>query len=191
MKVKIKDIVSSIHFGTHLKTEEQGTVKYLMSRHFDKHYKLTNFSNSFVTLQDKNTRHLLCEGDVIVTGKGLRLFAWEYQPKFGTCIASSLFYVIKLKNKQVLPTYLVQLLNSEKIEFQLKKIASGASIFSIPKKELMELELVIPTIEKQQEVIKAINIFEKDIALTTALLKQKIILKKGIINHLLKKETDN
>lgn len=191
MKVKIKEIARSIQFGTHLRGGTQGAVKYLLSRHFDKHSKLTKFSDSFVAHEEKNARYLLSESDVIVAGKGLRLFAWSYQSEFGACIPSSLFYVIKVDVQQILPTYLVQMLNSQKLQFRLKLIASGSTLLSIPKRELMELELEIPSLEKQQEIVDAIHIFEKDIALTTSLLDQKITLKKGIINQLLTQEIDN
>src|SRR5690554_6027919 len=137
--------IAEIQFGSYDKPQEKGSVKYLHAGHFDNLFKPTRFEDSFIELDGKNDKFLLQPNDVILAGKGHRTFAWAFNPDFGQAIPSSLFYIIKTNPSKVLGAYLAQYLNSEKIQYNLKLIGAGATITSIPKKELEEITVDIPS----------------------------------------------
>lgn len=177
--------IADIQFGPHLKASNKGTIKYLLAGHFDENLNPTNFQNSFVLPGPKTERFLLHPNDVILAGKGHRTFAWAYNENIGPTVPSSLFYLLRTPKKLVLGKYLAAVLNSEQIQHKLGLIGAGATVTSIPKKELNQLEIQIPTISDQQKFLKIYSLLEKDIKLTDKLLNEKRILKRGIVNELL------
>lgn len=180
------DDIATVQFGPYIKSKVDAGIKYLSASHFDDHYELTKFmeSESYVDTQT-NEKDLLVPGDIILAAKGHRFFAWEYKDSYGSCVASSLFYVIKTNDIIVLPSYLCLLLNTTKIKHRLELIGGGASVPSIPKKELMQLEFSIPILEKQQETIVLSDRLNENVALTAKLLQKKIEFKKGVIDKML------
>ncbi|MDG1728971.1 MAG: restriction endonuclease subunit S [Algibacter sp.] len=180
--------IAEIQFGSYDKPQETGSIKYLHAGHFDKLYKPTKFEESFIELDGKNDKFLLQPNDVILAGKGHRTFAWAYNPDFGKAIPSSLFYIIRTKPSKVLGTYLAQYLNSEKIQYNLKLIGAGATITSIPKRELEEVSVDIPSLEEQKKIVDFIELLDEDLRLTQDLLEKRTALKQGIINKLMSKK---
>lgn len=180
--------IAEIQFGSYDKPKEKGNIKYLHAGHFDKLFSPAKFEKSFIELDGKNDKFLLQPNDVILAGKGHRTFAWAYDTDFGQAIPSSLFFIIRVKASEVLGAYLAQYLNSEKIQYNLKLIGAGATITSIPKKELEEITVVIPSMEEQRKFVEFIELLDEDLQLTQDLLKKRTALKKGLINKLISKQ---
>lgn len=188
MTIRLGEI-ADIQFGPHGRGEETGEVKYLLGRHFGSLNKPNLFEKSYISITEKQERLLLKSGDVILAGKGLRIFAWAYQEEFGKCIASSLFYLLRPKTNKVIGQYLAHFLNTDKIQHKLKLIGSGATIISIPKKELAEVKIEVPDLKKQMTIVERMKLLDKDITLTQQLLEKKKLLRKGVINHIITNQT--
>lgn len=180
--------IAEIQFGSYDKPQEEGSVKYLHAGHFDKLLKPTKFEESFVELDGKNDKFLLQPNDVVLAGKGYRTFAWAYDVDFGQAIPSSLFYIIRTNSSEVLGAYLAHYLNTEKSQYKLKLIGAGATITSIPKKELAQLNIVLPSIDEQRKIVDFIDLLDEDLKLTQDLLNKRTALKKGLINRLINNE---
>lgn len=188
MYLKLGDI-ATIQFGPYEKGKPKGTIKYLLGSHFDDTFQPRQFdaNPNYLQVTEKTERFLLKDNDVMLAGKGLRIFAWAYSTDFGRAIPSSLFYILKIDPSQLLGKYLAYYLNVPQMQYQLKTISAGGTLPSIPKKELMQLKIQIPSLAKQQEMIDLATILETDISLTQELLKQKQLLKQGLLAQLLKK----
>nr|WP_293304527.1 restriction endonuclease subunit S [Allomuricauda sp.] len=187
IKQKLQNI-ANIQFGLYEKPHHTGSIKYLHAGHFDKLYNPTEFKDSYVELDGKNDKFLLKPNDLILAGKGHRIFAWPYDPNFGEAIPSSLFYIIRPNTDYVLGEYLAYYLNSEKIQYELKLIGAGATITSIPKKELGQITINLPPIKKQQEIIELIRVLDENIELTKDLLEKRTTLKRGLVNRIMNQE---
>lgn len=186
MKVLKLGEFADVQFGPHLKASNKGPIKYLLAGHFDENLNLTNFQNSFVLPGSKTERFLLQHNDVILAGKGHRTFSWAYNENMGPMVPSSLFYLLRAPRDLILGAYLAAVLNSERIQHKLSLIGAGASVTSIPKKELNQLEIQIPSFNDQENFLKIYSLLEKNILLTDKLLQEKRILKRGLVNDLLK-----
>ena len=179
--------IAEIQFGPYQKTKAKGSFKYLHASHFDDFCEPTYFEESYVESNDRNERFLLQPNDVILAGKGQRIFAWAYKSELGQAIPSSLFYILRTDPNEVLGSYLASYLNTDRMQYELNLIGSGATITSIPKKELQELKIALPAISEQHRMVSIIKLFDKDVILTNRLLEKKKQLKKGILNTLLTK----
>ena len=190
MKCKLGD-KAKIFFGPHCKASESGEAKYLLASHFDSHYRPSRFELSYVNVDQKLAKGLLQSSDVILAGKGQRSFAWAYDEDFGPCIPSSVFFVIRVVDEQIVPAYLALYLNSERVQNQLRLISAGGTIPSIPKKELQQLTISVPNLEQQHEIIAMAELLVENLSLTEKLLEHKKTLQKTILNRMITNQTQH
>lgn len=177
--------IADVQFGLYQKKQKEGNVKYLTSSHFDNYLNPTLFENSFVNLKSKDNKFLLKPNDIVLAGKGQRIFAWAYQEEFGDVVPSSLFYIIKTDSNKVNGHYLASVLNSSRKQYELTLLGSGTSMVSITKKELLDLEIPLPSIEEQDKIVKILNLLDEEINITSNMLDKKRMLKQGVLNKLL------
>jgi len=181
--------IAEVQFGLYQKKETKGSVKYLTSSHFDSDLNPTLFENSFVKLEDKDNKFLLKSNDIILAGKGQRIFAWAYEEEFGEVIPSSLFYIIRTDENQVNGNYLASILNSSRKQYELTLLGSGSSMISITKKELLDLEIALPPLEDQKKIVEITKLLDEEISITSQMLEKKRNLKKGVLNELITNKT--
>lgn len=178
--------IAQIYYGPYEKAETKGCIKYFVSSHFDEFFEPSLFKESFVDTLKDTEKYLLQPNDVIVTGKGQRIFAWAYKEEYGEVIPSSLFYILRINDSEkIIGEYLANALNSEKINHKLKSVSGGTSIPSIQKRELEQLSINIPSIERQKQIIELSKLLVMDIELATQLLEKKRALKSGILNMII------
>ena len=100
-------------------------------------------------------------------------------------MASSLFFVLKVDHNLISPQYLALYMNTNKFQNKLRLISAGSSIPSIPKKELLQLDIVFPALKEQKRIIKLNTLLEKDINIEKDILFHKKNLRKGLIEQLI------
>lgn len=152
MKFKIKAI-ATIQTGLFAKPLSQGEVVYLQAKHFDELGNLSAAVHPDLLLEDISNKHLLRAGDILFAAKGTKNFAAVYEAHHLPAVASTSFFVIRLFNSKVLPEYLAWYLNNPSTQASLKAQAMGTSILSISKLVLEEMEIPVPSIEKQKAVV--------------------------------------
>ncbi|HMG14571.1 MAG TPA: restriction endonuclease subunit S [Saprospiraceae bacterium] len=182
---EIQDI-SEIRFGYYAQPDESGTVPYLQVRQFTEQGILAQKPDEFIKLDKKSESHLLQDGDVLLVGKGNRLFAWCYRESFGPYIASSIFFVLRPNREIIYPEYLTTVLNIPASKTVFQQLGGGSNIFSIRKSELGAFEILLPSMDKQMEIAAYAALFQKDLALSSEIISQKQYLYQGIIAKLLK-----
>lgn len=185
MKKTINDICE-IRFGIYSQPVEGGNVPYVQVRQFDDQGVLMAEANDFVVLDQKSESHLLQDGDVLFVGKGNRLFAWCYRDTAGPYIASSIFFVLRPKQKIIYPEYLAALLNAPQTKAALLQIGSGTNIFSLRKSELGAFQIPILPMEEQKRIASLSELHQKQIALSQELIIQHQNLYAAIISKLIK-----
>lgn len=185
MKTTLKDI-ATIQTGLYAQPEPSGDVVYLQVRHFDANGRLDAdfFPDLKITKRIEN--HLLQPGDILFAAKGNRNFATWYEVHDPPAVASTTFFVIRI-NKEfvnlILPAYLVWFFNQPNTQLKLSQYSRGSFIPSIPKSRLVDLEVSIPSIQSQKEILSINELFlkEKDLS------KRIIELREQIIDHHLTK----
>ena len=185
MTEKLSEI-ARIQFGYYDTPSEEGELHYLQAKHFDESGEFTRFDESFIPLDDKSRKHILQPGDILLAGKGYRLFAWQYQGEPGPAVASTLFFVINVKDVQrVLPEYLTTFLNLPQTQTYLRQLGAGTSIPSIRKNELSDLTVPLPTIDMQRKVAQIQTLHQRETTLLTNLIAEKQFLVENLINRLI------
>lgn len=185
MKLHIKD-TATVHSGIYAKPNISGDAIYLQVGLFDSLGRLYSGITPNVTIESGTSKHLLAPGDVLFAAKGTNNFALEYNPAIGRAIASSTFLILKTmkNNKQVLlPGYLAWYLNHPNSQAYLKAFAKGSSIPSISKKTLEEMEIQLPSLDIQQQIlnVQRLRNKEKVIAQKLEALREQLIQHQLII----------
>jgi restriction endonuclease S subunit len=186
---RLKEI-TDIYYGPHHKSLYEGNIKYFTASHFNDLFQPSNFKDSYINECSDDDKYMLKPNDVIVTGKGHKLFAWAYNPKYGKVVPSSLFYILRIKSNIIKGEYLADVLNTAKFNQQLKAISAGTSMPSIQKGELSQLEIMIPPLKKQEEIINLARLMDEDVKLASLILEQKKNLNKSILNKVINEKID-
>jgi len=186
--MQIKEIVTSIKYGPHFRSRKEGNTLYLKGNQFDDDYQFSMSNDSHVDIDENDSKHLLEPNDVILAAKGFRNFAWRYSKEHGACVASSLFYVIKLDTNIVHPDYFTMAINSPRIQHRLKNIGLGVTIPAIPKNELLRIRLDIPSMSEQMKAVAIHTLISKQISLEREILNKRIQIKNGLLNLLTEKQ---
>ena len=156
MKLSLKNL-ASIQTGIYEKPDVTGEVVYLQAKDFNEDGRLHFDLPLTLNISNKVRKNLLRDGDVLVNARGIKNFAVKYSDLMGMAVASSTFMVIRIKSgyiDRVLPDYLIWLINHAKSQGYLKVSATGSSLTSISKGVLEELEVLLPPIEDQEEILK-------------------------------------
>ena len=183
MKTTLKHI-TTIQTGIYAQTLSLGSVVYLQAKHFNENGAFYGNVMPDLPLNNQTEKHLLKDGDIIFAAKGSKNFAAKFERKNGNCVASSTFLVIRFLEKfksLVLSEYLVWYINHPKNLEWLKAKARGSSMVSISKTDLQDMEIYIPDIEKQKQIL-VINSLQKR---KLDLIKKIQTLKDRQIQHLL------
>ena len=153
--VKPLSHIAQIKSGSFFRAGNTGDVLLYNIADFSETGKLTRPPKAVLPLAEVPEKALLQPGDVLFAAKGPKNFAWHYPGLERPAVASSSFYVIRLKNTEVLPEYLAWYLNQPSIIRRLKRKAEGTSMPLIRMEHLKNLPVVIPSPAHQKTIIAA------------------------------------
>lgn len=172
----------SIKTGIFAQPKAQGEVAYLQARHFDNGGGLESSLLPDLPALPAVQKHLLQEGDVLFAAKGVRNFASLYQKEWGKCVASSTFLVLQPYthgNTVLMPEFLCWWLNQPNVMQEIQKEAMGTALPLVSKSILQDLELSLPSLFKQKQLLKLISLYQKEQHLQTLLQSYK----QQLFNH--------
>ena len=161
MKTLIKDI-TNIQTGLFAKPAGIGEVVYLQSKYFNESGQLTSVLYPDLKSEGISDKHKLKDGDVLFAAKGTKNFAVVYIKQNTPAVASTSFFIVRLKNEEVLPQFLAWFLNNHTTQTLLKGQAIGTSIPSISKQVLENLEITVPNIEIQKAILQITKLRNKE-----------------------------
>ncbi len=179
--MKLKEI-ANINSGVYSNTIQEGDVYYLQARDFDEERKLSGSISPVLSYSKNLENHILSKGDVLIIVKGVTFLSAVYQGEYAPAVASTVFSVIKINNKNtLLPEFLSWYLNLTTTQNDLISKSKGSSIPSINRQVLQELTIPLPSIQKQQLVLKL-----AELKATEKYIYQRINeLKENKLNHLI------
>lgn len=180
---KLQDI-ATILTGVFAKTSPNPNALYLQQSDFDGKGELRKTTQ--LTIAVDNPKHLLAAGDLLLASKGnnnICVIIPEIEQK---CVASPSFLVIRLHDKSaILPEFVAWYLNLPTIQNTLAAQARGTSIMSISKAALGELEIPIPSIDKQNKYIELSKLQKREQELYKAIAeKRKQLLEYKMIKNI-------
>lgn len=167
--------IAQVQTGIYCKAAPEGRVLYLQAKHFDEQGRMKNEEALVpeVLPERKVERHLLQDKDLLLIAKGNHNQACMYRASWGPAVGSTVFFIIRLQAKEVLPEYLQWYLNSRQVQKALAGQYRGTSIPSIPKQVLTEMQIPVPTLAAQQKILDFHQLWEQERNLMQQLLREK------------------
>ncbi len=141
----------------------------MQARYFDENGNLSSSLQADLKMTSQTTKHLLKSGDVLFAAKGTKNFAAVFGENHPPSVASTTFFVLTIRNPDVLPEYLAWVLNNQATQSFLKRNAIGSSMVSISKEVLSDLQIWSKPIAKSCTA-KTEPEYSKTSALTAACL---------------------
>ena len=119
-------------------------------------------------------RFLLKKNDIIFKAKCAENSAALIEEDLENTVATAHFLVITINDTEQLdPAYLVTYLNSDVAQAYFKANAQGATVPMIRLSTLQELEIKLPTIEKQREIASAYQLVKEEKATMEQLIQNR------------------
>lgn len=173
---------AKIQSGVFLNTAPQGEIAYLQIK--DLLADSPEKTASRIPYSQKLDKHLLQKGDLLFAGKGAsnlcRVVDFE-QP----AIASTTFYIIRINDGGILPDYLCWYLSQPKTLATIKAGQVGTGTPLIRKQVLENLEIAIPDLKTQQQIVELAKFQQKEENLLKVITeKRNLIISQLIMNKL-------
>lgn len=160
-------------------------VVYLQGKDFDEFGDLKKWSlTPELDSKEVQERQYLQDWDILFASKWVRNFASVYKKEYGNCVASSTFFVLRIRGKdavKILPEYLAILLTQASKWKYFQDNISWWYIQAISKPTLLNYELEIPSIDKQEKIIKYYELYKRQIRLYDELKEKKETLANQLI----------
>lgn len=176
MHVQIK-VIATVQSGIYQKEFPDGDVIYLQVNDFENTILKEKQLHPSLLYAENLDGHLLEEGDLLFAAKGTSNFCALYHAETGKAVASSAFFVIRIKDKDsLLPNFLCSYLNHPAILVLLKSQAVGSTIPSITKHMLEELEINLPDKERQLQIVEISRLHQQEKRLRQSIAEKRDLL---------------
>ncbi|MBK8848917.1 MAG: restriction endonuclease subunit S [Saprospiraceae bacterium] len=184
-KQKLTDL-TDISSGLFLKTDFSANTVYIQSKHFDRNGKPQYNWENEVNCDENLYSHFLQPGNVIYAAKGSKNFAYAIPPNFPRAVASTTFFVLKIKNRLIDPDYLCWFLNKDETQKFAKLRSKGTAIPSISKTDMEEILIPVPGIEKQKIILQLEGLRNKALKIRNEVTEKEAMIFNYRINKFLK-----
>jgi restriction endonuclease S subunit len=177
MKVRITDI-SDINIGYQFREKIEptldGTYPLIQIRDFDEHRLLNTGGLLRVEIDKPADQYRIRKGDVLFLSRGQKNWATPIAYDLNNAIAVSHFFVLKIKSTAVLPEYLAWYLNQAPVQEYLHSNARhGTHMPLVPMSAFKGLEVEVPSIDKQRNIVELSKLMEKEKQLLAELQEKR------------------
>jgi len=143
-------------------------------RDFDENHILIKESLSRVRIDKPADHYFINKGDVLFLSRGYRNWAAAIIDDIQDTLAVSNFFVVKIKNKSIMPEYLAWYINQTPAQEYFHNIARrGTHMPVITLAAFKELTIEVPDINTQHKVVELSRLAEKEKKLITELQEKR------------------
>ena len=183
MIILLRDIVEVFSGHTvrgRVENDPSGDVFVIQLKDLAKHY--TEISDSKLRIKSSEVprNQFLKKEDILFVSKGANNFALVFDKEY-PAVAVSVFFVLRITDKKVDPHYLAWYINQEKAQGYLHTGKEGTMITNINKVTLENLNVEVPSKEKQKMITEINKLWGREVEISEAIIERK---KKIVHNYL-------
>ena len=134
-----------------------------------------------VRMPDYKKSHLIKKGDLLFRSRGLTNTVSLATVDLPHAVLAAPMMLIRVKTNIIMPAYLQWFLNLPATQATLAKQAEGTSVRMISKATLDALEVPVPPLVHQKEIVELANLATLEERLTEELLRQRKRFVEGIL----------
>lgn len=185
MKKKLKDIADVTigqSFRSRLERDDNPNIAVVQMKDLTAGNIIDSTSLIQVYVKKLNDRQLVKKGDIVFRARGHVNTAAHLNMDIGQAvIAAPLLRIRILKNKNVLPEYLVWWINQSKSQAYMASHAKGTAQMMISKPVIEELCVEVPPLEKQKQIIELATLAHEEQKLLCELADKRTKYMEGIL----------
>ncbi len=117
-------------------------------------------------LDKTDERHLIKRNDLVFRSRGQNNTAAIMESGIQNAVLAAPLFKIRINKAEILPEYLLWLINNYASQIWLASRREGSHGGMISKKTLEELEVFIPSVEKQREILQIDKLQKKEEQIT-------------------------
>ena len=144
----------------------------------------------FTSFEKIDSKYFTQEGDVVVRLRAPSLAVYIKKEDEGLLI-NSLLAVIRSKSDKIDMKYLAYYINSKYAQRILKQDVKGTAIPMLKTKDLENLHISLPTIKRQKEIVKFLELADRERELLLSLAHEKKQLTDAIFDTIIKQKEEN
>jgi len=172
MKTKILSDLAEIRFGINTRTSH-GNIPCVQGKDFDDFGQLQTSGLSYISEDQCKDIDFLQPGDVLFAAKGTRNYAVCWSGQLPKAVASSIFFVVRVKDDKVLPDYLTWFLMTSEAARHFERDIKTATVRTISKKVFAELRVPLRKVSMQHKIVKLYQLFQSEQRLIDKLTEMK------------------
>ena len=183
MRRQLKDIARvqmGVPFRARIEPETDGAVAIIQMRDLTEDNKLSQCNLTTVKMNSLNDHHLVKRRDLIFRSRGQTTTAAIIDTKIGPAVVAAPLLRIRVTSKHVLPEYLCWFINQSSAQAFLRSRATGTAMMVIGKSALDALEVPLPDLEAQEQIVALADLSNKEQRLMMELAAKKEKLVNGI-----------
>lgn len=181
-KTNIKEL-AEILSGVYEKTTPDGEVAYIQTK--DCTDSVNTRYASRVSLAPKIQKNLLQEGDILFAAKGGNFSSVVFRGQ-EKAVASTSFFVIRLKSSAVMPDYLCWFLRQPSVMAYFKTHQVGSAAQLIHKPAVENLEIPVPSLEEQKTIVAIAYLSKREMELQLAIIEKKQSITQQLLMNKIK-----
>lgn len=120
------------------------------------------------------------DGKITITRKGT--VGKVYKREFKHFVAEASF-ILEVKSQVILENYLYEWLKNE--EYLIKQLKTPALIAELDKKSFLNLQIKVPSLERQRKVVSALKIYRSELQEQEKIIKKQIEVLEKCRNSIL------
>ncbi|MCD4652032.1 MAG: restriction endonuclease subunit S [Candidatus Cloacimonetes bacterium] len=165
-----------------VKMDKVGSHKLVQSK--DINHGFTYSELSSFTPESGAKKYAIKTGDVLFQSRGSSHKAYNTKENMSNAIPSASFFILSIKQADVLPEYIAWWFNQPKVQAKIQTMSCGTSISFISKTTLSNLQIQIPEMSVQKKIVNIVNLSRKE----QELLKSLTIKRAKLVSALLNKQ---
>ena len=170
---EIADVRMGYPFRSRVRHDISGDVTVIQMKDIDD-ANLLHVNGAIKTaLPGAKAHHLLRKGDLLFRSRGRSNGAGMVTAGIGPAVLAAPMLLIRPHPDAVLPAYLGWLINAPDTQAQLAAMAEGTSVRMISTLALKNLELPLPDMKRQRQIVEAAILSNREQALMAAIAFQR------------------
>lgn len=184
MTVKLKEIAEiqmGYSFRSKLLGQQDSNVAIIQMKDLTEANTVETSSLIKIYLDKFDDRHLVKKSDLVFRSRGQNSTMAIMNKKLQNAVLAAPLLKIRTNKKVILPEYLLWSINNPESQRWFSKRREGSHGGMINKKALEEFEVLIPSLDKQKEILEISNSMMKE----EQIMKRLLVLHKQYNSHLL------
>lgn len=144
------------------------------------------YFDTFISNEEIKNEYISQIGDIVVRLREPNIAVYIDEESEGMIIPS-LMAIVRVKNDIVDKEYLANYLNSTNVKRALHMQVKGTTISMIKTKDLQDIEVVVPTMEKQKSLVKLLKYSKEELQLLNQLKEQKENFTQSVLDTVINK----